>query len=407
MHITIEYTAYTLNSDHYRCVKFVAELRLLFCLFVVLILGVFSGCGSTPTVVEPPVAEDVNRVLQGLPRWQNSAPPQVGFLDITPAMKDLVRDSRQNSASDFKRLRRLVYAIYLRVRYDVEANLTAAEVYRQGRANCLSYSGLIILLAREAGLRATFQEVDLPPQWDQQDEKLLVRYQHVNVIVNMPDGSEAVVDFLMDRYSKTYARRLISDQQATALYYSNLGSDHMFRGNNAEAFQAFKMALVVAPDLTIIWSNLGLLYRRAGENDLSEISYRQALKLDPKNYTAMGNLATLYVNTGKKDEAAYLGELSKNYKLQNPYYRYAIARKEFQQASYDLAISQLKVAIEKHPKEHRFHHLLGLIYWRQGQVDMAILSMNSAHHLAEVANEEEKFAYDSQVSSWQKELHVR
>ena len=68
---------------------------------------------------------------------------------------------------------------YLSLQYSASQTLTADEVFRSRRGNCLSAMNLYIAMARYAGIDAAFQTVAVRPEWDKRGE-LLVLSRHIN-----------------------------------------------------------------------------------------------------------------------------------------------------------------------------------------------------------------------------------
>ncbi|MGB1401746.1 MAG: transglutaminase-like domain-containing protein, partial [Pseudohongiellaceae bacterium] len=67
---------------------------------------------------------------------------------------------------------------YLNLQYSESQTLTADEVFRSRRGNCLSVMNLYIAMARYAGIDAAFQTVAVRPEWDKRGE-LLILSQHI------------------------------------------------------------------------------------------------------------------------------------------------------------------------------------------------------------------------------------
>ena len=66
--------------------------------------------------------------------------------------------------------------------YEPSLTLTAADTFNHRTGNCLSFTAMFIAMAREAGLKAWFQEVKLPPEWSSVNDTFLVSM-HVNAVV--------------------------------------------------------------------------------------------------------------------------------------------------------------------------------------------------------------------------------
>ncbi|MDB5895591.1 MAG: hypothetical protein JWQ88_3122 [Rhodoferax sp.] len=72
---------------------------------------------------------------------------------------------------------------------------------------------------------------------------------------------------------------------------------------HAEAEQAFRQAVALAPDMAEGWSNLGLMLEKRGEDVEAEASYRQALLLRPHLAETQVNLGGLLARQKRFDEA--------------------------------------------------------------------------------------------------------
>ena len=363
-----------------------------------------SGCAwNEPVAVSPPSEKLVRDVLTP-PELVTEAmlnAPRADLLKLTPAMKAIVDEHIRLDTRPERRLDTLFnllrYNSDYAVTYDSEATFTAQEVFKNRRANCLSFSAMFIALAREAGLNAQFQEVELPPEWDALSEDTLVQYRHVNVTVKMTRG-DGVVDFRMDRYSETFPKQAITDQHALAQYYSNISMQHMVNDEFGPAFVAAMRAIEADPNQSYIWSNMGIIQRRIGNIELAKVAYRQALTLDSRDISAANNLAILYEADGELERAQEMRRYSELNKLNNPYYRYALAQHAYRNGDYDEALQQIKVAMRKQSGEHRFYFLRGLSLWHIGENESAINNVKRAIRMAH--DEEPVQQYEQQLQEW-------
>ena len=148
------------------------------------------------------------------------------LLNTDQAMRDFVALYTDGVSSDRQRLITLHRAIAgrgaLGVQYDPLADGGAQEVFYRGSANCLSYAHLFVALAREAGLDASYQWLELRPEWTRMGERVVVR-RHVNVSVNLGSGGHYMVDIDPRPTRDIAGTREIGDRQAQALYHSNIG----------------------------------------------------------------------------------------------------------------------------------------------------------------------------------------
>lgn len=361
-----------------------------------------AACTTAP--VSPPSADALQQlraVSQREALTNSSVPEGTAFMALSPAMVHFVQAAAPRSAPPQQRLQSLfdAFRYHHMIEYEDHATLTAAEAFRQQRANCLSFSAMFIALARAVGLDARFQEVDVPPSWGSSDDQTLVQYQHVNVVVRLGRGEEAIIDLRADRYSDSYPRRILSDGQALAHYYSNLSMDELIADNLPLAQHLAFMALEADDSQSFVWNNMGIIQRRQGRLDLAETSYRQALALNPVDWSAMSNLAYIFDYQGEAEEAARLRALSHHTKLGNPYYRYALAQRAYHGGDYQGALAQLDEAIAGHRREARFFHLRGMAHWQLGAQERAVAEMQQAIALA--PDESSRLRYTEQLAEWQ------
>lgn len=260
--------------------------------------------------------------------------------------------------------------------------LTASETFRLRRGNCLSFSNLFVAMAREAGLDASFQEVDVPPDWTLEDDVFLLN-RHVNVRIDLGTLGDHVVDFNIDDFRGSYDTRAISDARARAHYYNNIGVEHMRRGAIASALVCFRTAIREGDSrFSPAWTNLGTLYLREGHPTLAEASYLQALRVDNGDAVAMSNLARIYERRGDVERTDSLRRKVARHRNQNPYYRYQLAREAYEAGDSEGAIRHLRYAIRRKPAEGRFCVLIGMSYLRQGDVKLGTRWLSRAERLA-------------------------
>lgn len=357
-----------------------------------------AGCASLPLDLEAPSAADLATVLS-----KPDVPVKdYDLLGVSPQMKTFVKRVVPWRSGDAHRLsvlfKALNHAGSMKIDYDAGANLSAADVFYQRRANCLSFSALFIALAREAGFRARFQEVEVPPQWALMDNDILVRYQHVNSIVRLPRNHFYVAEFQRDRFDMNMRRRAISDDRAFGLFYLNLGAEFLF-ANDIDAAQAyFVRALEFDPQLSIGWVNLAAVHRRMARDHLAEIAYRQALIIDRDNDLAMSRLAEIYADSGRTELALELRERARSTRDKNPYYHYALAQKAYRETRFESAQQHLQSALKRNANEHRFHHLMALTLHELGAQAQAVKSLRLAEQNA--VDNRDKRQYRTALAAW-------
>lgn len=275
----------------------------------------------------------------------------------------------------------------LNMKYDMSKTLTARDAFHKAEGNCLAFSYLFAALARQKGLKVSFQEVEIPPQWDEADRELLYFSRHVNVkvhLTNFREFGDYVVDIDRINYKPHYRQWTISNREAIALYYSNIGTDYLQEGNTKHAFLYLAKALRLSPKDPALWSNLGVLYRHQGLHSYAEKAYFIALKYDGRQQSVLSNLSVLYDEMGETEKSDYYFRLARSHQMKNPYYRYFQALEAYRAGDYDLALSHLKAALKRRDDEKRFHQLLGETYAKLGDEPRAIKAEAKVRELMDI-----------------------
>jgi Flp pilus assembly protein TadD len=359
-----------------------------------------AGAGLTGSAELPVVS--VDELLAGAPLGVAEELPTVinnaEVLAVSPAMVAFIDEQVDRRASDSLKFHQLAFAVINEDSFGfehVEVTRTAAETFRLRRGNCLSFSNLFIALAREAGLKARFQEVDIPPNWTMQDDAYILN-RHVNVIIDLGSAGRHSVDFNIYDFRTSYDRRTISDTRALAHYFNNMGVESMQAGDVASALAYYRKAIIDnSGEFAPAWTNLGILYMRAGNPDYAEAAYLQALEVDPGHDVAMSNLVSLYDHRGDAERADLFRRKVAHHRNQNPYYRFHLAREAFFARDYEGAISHLKFAVRRRQNEDRFCFLLGLSYLQLGEEKAARRWLRRAEELA--ATDSLKRSYSNKI----------
>ena len=196
-------------------------------------------------------------------------------LTLSTEMKQFVASRLGGSARDPERTWRLAYAMLdpwmFPFEYDPRVTLTAREAFRTRRGNCLTFSNMFVAMAREAELNAWYREVEIQPEWSSRDETLLVSL-HVNA-ATYERGKEYVVDVSRRRERTGERSRRISDREAEAQFYNNLGANALVVNDLPMAYAYFRKAEETMPGLAYVWSNLGVVLNRNEQPDDAIFAY--------------------------------------------------------------------------------------------------------------------------------------
>ncbi len=359
-------------------------------LWALLLALLLAGCATPARHHEAPVLAYDPALLSGERLF--GAPlvdelvPDVAVSEADEQMRDYVADLVEDAQLSATRFRRLLGGLirdgYFGAGYSPYETLTAAEAFRARSGNCLSYTNLFVALAREAGLDAVYQVVDVPPSWDA-DAGFLIRYTHINVLlpglkVERLPGEAVTVDFNIVHPDPEHARQTVSDAYAKSLYYAN-HSIELLRGNRPrEAFAYLRRAIELESANADLWVNMGALYSIRGDFSSSIEAFQVAVQLEPANRAALAGLARSHRNLGDDEMALYYDARVRNYLETNPYYHLAMAQAAIGRADYDLALDSINRAIGLQRRSGRLHFVKGLIEEQRGDLTAARDSFRNA-----------------------------
>jgi tetratricopeptide (TPR) repeat protein len=308
----------------------------------------------------------------------------VNILELTPEMRSFIDDHIRDRTDEYERLRLLIFAVMgernFHLEYD-ESTRTASETFLDRRGNCLSFTNMFIAMARYLGLEASYQEVDVPPDWSLSGQAFLLS-KHVNLEVRTSYDDVQIIDFNVYDFKIRHDRRIISDRRGRAHYFNNLGAELMLSGDTPRALVHFQQSLIEDDEFSPAWINLGILYRREGYPAYAEAAFRHVLELDYRDLVAMSNLANLYEEQGHSETALVYRERVKNHRMENPYFRYILANEAFVAGDYRTAIQHLDYAIGKRRDEDRFMALMSMSHLMLGDRESSEKWMKRAEEAA-------------------------
>lgn len=335
-------------------------------LIITLALITVVGCSHTPRFA------DAVRDLPPLPGIEASAAadePAADLLGLDEAMRRFLVHYAPRDAHPQRRLTSLHEALRgagtLGLQYDPFADGSAREVFHRGTANCLGYANLFVALAREAGLDARFQWLEVRPQWSHLGDRV-ARGLHVNVVVRLPDGNRYMVDIDPLQPGDVAGTHLLRDYQAAALHYNNLAVEAMEAGDMGLAWRESLRALRLAPDMAQLWVNVGVLYRHAEREDIAEEAWLRALELDSRERSAMNNLVLLYSRQGRDSERQRWEYALRQHRDSSPWYHASLAQHAGAQENWTAALVHYQRALKLLPDDSQLLKEAALVELRLG-----------------------------------------
>lgn len=307
----------------------------------------------------------------------------VDTLAVNDDMRALLREYVPDHLGERNRSERILRAILkdgLQLDYNSFKTYTAEEAFYAREGNCLSFTNLFVALAREAGLKVEYQEVEVPPNWERRGDSYLFN-RHINALVSLPLKGKQAVDFNVEEFDVDYPRRRITDNYAKAQYHNNMAIYHLDSGQIRDAYLNLREAISLYPHAAYFWTNLGTLYRRKGSDERAEAAWLYALDLDAEP-SAMSSLARLYSAQGEEALADWYGAQVERYRRKNPYYLYELGETAYAGGEFAKAAKLLRKAVHLREDEHEFHRLLGLSYLQLGKSSAARRSFSRAEETA-------------------------
>ena len=254
----------------------------------------------------------------------------------------------------------------LRFQYEGEGVYDVREAFRRRRGNCLTYSMLVVAVAREFRIPAKFNEVIIHPRWSRTGG-IVLESRHINVRVEAPGGSYEIDLKQSDnlRVSRSSAR-VVDDARALAGAYNNVGVHLIAAGDRTSARRFIELATVVDPTYAAAWTNLASVLLLEGRQDSAQVYYERALAADSDTPAAISGLVVLHRKNGRIAEAEKLERAANRYRERNPYYLLDVARDELSNGNRDAARRYLKRAIHIKADEPALYDLMAEVARSQG-----------------------------------------
>lgn len=289
------------------------------------------------------------------------------------------------------------------IRYRGAYTRTAMETLTQNGGNCVSLANLYVAAARYVGLDARFQEAQVPENWEESASGYYVVPGHINVLVKIRGHQDFTVEFLSAYEGRAAKTRVLSDNEAMAHYYNNLGMNQLQQNRPAVARQYLEKALELYDHSALLWSNMGVVEKHLKKYNAAEKAYLKSLEYDDEFLSAIKNLYVLYMQTGQVKDAKKYAEIVETYSRRNPYYLEKLASKALSNtdltntssnnAAYKEAIELLKQAIKIKDDEDRFHFALAKAYYFSGDFKRATEAMEKAREVAATPSDKQRYRH--------------
>jgi Tfp pilus assembly protein PilF len=306
--------------------------------------------------------------------------PQDRIMVLPPELRAQVQDvilaGDPAPTQRFQRLMNFVVDDHgLGMTYQEDATYTVAEAYATRKANCLTFTLLVLALAKEAGLEAYPQEVGETLSWREVDGTIY-RDNHINAGVRV--GSHRyTIDPAADLVFLPRPPVAVSHERLLAHYYNNVAIDRLQQGRMADALNDMAAALAMDSEYPTLWSNAGVLYLHNGDAAAAERAYARALALDPRDSSALFNMVQLLHDRHDGREVEFRQRLAR-VEQKDPLQQFLLALDYERAGNFPRAIASMRRAIQLKSDEHRFYAALARMYQRAGDLTRARSALASA-----------------------------
>nr|WP_295379618.1 tetratricopeptide repeat protein [Pseudoxanthomonas sp.] len=286
------------------------------------------------------------------------------------------------------RLDRLVEFMFskeggLGMEYRADATYTVAQAYQMRHANCLSFTLMVVALARADGLQAYAQEIEDVLTW-YQEGNTVYRNNHVNAGIRI-GHQRFSVDVAWDEVITRHPPKAIPDSHLFAMFYNNRAVDLLGKGQIPQANAYLARARALSPDYPAFWSNAGVAALREGRMDSAEKLLLHALALNKNYSSALFNLVTFYNRSGRGSEARLLQKQLERVRARDPFDQFLLALEHERSGDYKGAVGYYLRAIRLYNQEHRFYQGLARAYLHLGDSRRAGRALAKAQVLTEGA----------------------
>jgi len=328
---------------------------------------------------------------------QFQVPPDDDPLRLNDEMKHFLDVNIAHSSDSLHQLQQLVQLVFqknvLGFTY-VQETRTAIETFEKRGGNCISFTFLLIAMARHLEMDARYQEIEIAPMWSRVGDFVSVNG-HANVAVII-GGQKYVVDLFPQVNRIEIGGSIVSDNRAVAHFLNNRGVDRLSDDESQLAMAYFRKALEKDATADFAWVGMGVAQALNQELYEAEKSYKKALQLNRGNLIAMSDLAFLYRRMGRERDAERYQAKVRAFQLKNPYYHFDLGLQAYRSGSYREALEFFKNALKLKPSEHSFHLALARAYSQLGELEKAANSLKMAMKYA--PDESSKLRYNEKLA---------
>ncbi len=140
------------------------------CFLLSLAMAFLTACTGL-TIAPDSRSLSTEELLRAEPLTGPTDVPELEDIDVLALdqdMRDFLNEHVNPNRGYFLKMHDLIYAMIsdgtFGLEYD-ESTRTAEETFHARHGNCLSFTNMFVAMAREVGIDASFQEIEIPPSW--------------------------------------------------------------------------------------------------------------------------------------------------------------------------------------------------------------------------------------------------
>ncbi|BDU75309.1 tetratricopeptide repeat protein [Mesoterricola sediminis] len=380
-------------------------MRLTWLMPLAIAAALPAGAQVAPAAGQALPVPALGGAAPGLP--EQLAPPQEADpFYLPPAAREFVYRATAPQPSVHTKLQSLLRAIFrprndggMGLVYDNGRTRTVAEVWAEGKANCLSLTAFFVMACRSIGIHEEYAEAVNTNHW-RKVGSLIQFERHVVALTSMAPMADLIADFVPDLRKRVgaYVVTILPEPRFRALFFSNRAVEALTEGNLFDAKTKASQSLQADPGSSVGWNILGVVQVQMGDLEAAEASYRKAMALDPRDGAPLGNLEVLMRNQGRLEEAGAFRERAESVRRKDPYYHAYLAEEALGAGDLAEAATRIRGALKILPRDPDFLLLSARIKLAEGDLEGAMKGIEEARKFADPM---ERARYDSKLEAIQ------
>ena len=247
----------------------------------------------------------------------------------------------------------------------------AREFFRRGRradpGSMEPLEGLVTMEIRAGNVKTARATAEQSLAQRPNDPRLLVLAARAYAADDDTDLAEATL------------RKAIAADPTDTVAYDMLGQLYAGQRKLTQALAQYEELIRLDPRSVSANTMAAFLLQALDRKEDARARYERVMQLDPQAAVAAGNLAWLYVEQNANlDIALQLAQVAKNGLPEQPDVNDTLAWIYYRKDLPEMALPNVRLAIERDPNNATYQYHLGLIYLKTGDLDLAKSALEKA-----------------------------